>query len=111
MDKEEAEKKEIVKQYRALLRKIPGELNATDKKQLRLALEVAADAHKHMRRKSGEPYITHPVAVAEIAANLHFDAPSIMDALLHDVVEDTDASLKDVEVLFGKQVSKLVDGF
>ena len=74
------------------------------------AYHFAKKYHEPQVRKSGEPYITHPVAVAEIAANLHLDAPSIMAALLHDVVEDTEASLKDVEALFGKQVTKLVDG-
>ena len=74
------------------------------------AYHFAKKYHESQVRKSGEPYITHPVAVAEIAANLHLDAPSIMAALLHDVVEDTEASLKDVEALFGKQVTKLVDG-
>ncbi len=66
--KEEEERKEIVKQYRALLRKIPGNLTKEDKQQLRKAFDVAVDAHKNMRRKSGEPYILHPIAVARIAA-------------------------------------------
>ena len=74
------------------------------------AYHFAKKHHDPQVRRSGDPYITHPVAVAEIAANLHFDAPSIMAALLHDVVEDTEASLQDIEAIFGKQVAKLVDG-
>lgn len=74
------------------------------------AYRYSENCHKHQKRKSGEPYITHPVSVACIAAELHLDAPSIMAALLHDVVEDTEATLQDIEDRFGKQVSKLVDG-
>ena len=74
------------------------------------AYQFAYACHSDQKRRSGEPYITHPVSVACIAATLHLDAPSIMSALLHDVVEDTSATLKDVESEFGKQVAKLVDG-
>lgn len=74
------------------------------------AYHYAFDCHIDQKRRSGEPYITHPVSVACIAANLHLDGPSIIAALLHDVVEDTPATLKDVETKFGKQVANLVDG-
>jgi len=74
------------------------------------AYNYASECHIDQKRRSGEPYITHPVSVACIAANLHLDAPSIIAALLHDVVEDTPATLKEVESQFGKQVTKLVDG-
>lgn len=74
------------------------------------AYNYAFECHIDQKRRSGEPYITHPVSVACIAANLHLDAPSIIAALLHDVVEDTSATLKEVESQFGKQVTKLVDG-
>ena len=74
------------------------------------AYNYAFECHIDQKRRSGEPYITHPVSVACIAANLHLDAPSIIAALLHDVVEDTPATLQEVESQFGKQVTKLVDG-
>ena len=74
------------------------------------AYNYAFECHIDQKRRSGEPYITHPVSVACIAANLHLDTPSIIAALLHDVVEDTPATLKEVESQFGKQVTKLVDG-
>ena len=74
------------------------------------AYHYAFECHVDQKRRSGEPYITHPVSVACIAANLHLDGPSIIAALLHDVVEDTPATLKEVESKFGKQVKKLVDG-
>ena len=74
------------------------------------AYNYAFECHIDQKRRSGEPYITHPVSVACIAANLHLDGPSIIAALLHDVVEDTPATLKEVESKFGKQVAKLVDG-
>ncbi len=74
------------------------------------AYHYAFECHIDQKRRSGEAYITHPVSVACIAANLHLDGPSIIAALLHDVVEDTPATLKEVESKFGKQVAKLVDG-
>ena len=74
------------------------------------AYHYAFECHIDQKRRSGEPYITHPVSVACIAAKLHLDGPSIVAALLHDVVEDTPATLKEVESKFGKQVAKLVDG-
>lgn len=85
-------------------------LKKTEIQDVYKAYDYAFECHIDQKRRSGEPYITHPVSVACIAANLHLDAPSIIAALLHDVVEDTPATLKEVESQFGKQVAKLVDG-
>ena len=74
------------------------------------AYEFGAKAHEGQRRKSGEPYITHPVAVAQDLADMHLDAEAIVAAILHDVVEDTDASLDEIEKQFGGDVAMIVDG-
>lgn len=80
-------------------------------KQIRKAFEIAVDAHKEMRRKSGEPYIYHPIAVAMIAVQeMNLDATSIICALLHDVVEDTEITLEEITKYFGVQVAKIIDG-
>lgn len=94
----------------SLTKSIQSYLNKKEIQAIYKAYHFAKESHVHQKRKSGAPYITHPVAVATMAANLHLDAPSIMAALLHDVVEDTDASIEEIEVLFGCQVSTLVDG-
>jgi len=78
--------------------------------QVMRAYEFGADAHKGQSRKSGEPYITHPVAVAQELADMHLDVQAITAAILHDVVEDTEASLDDIEEQFGHEVAQLVDG-
>ncbi len=107
----EAEKKEILKRYRALLRACKSTLQRGDKKEIRKAFDMALESHKDMRRKSGEPYIYHPIAVAQIAAEeIGLGTTSIVCALLHDVVEDTDISLEDVEREFGKKTAKIIDG-
>jgi GTP pyrophosphokinase len=107
----EAEKKEILKRYRALLRASKSTLQKGDKRMIRRAFEMALDSHKDMRRKSGEPYIYHPIAVAQIAAEeIGLGTTSIVCALLHDVVEDTDITLEDIEMEFGKKVAKIIDG-
>ena len=107
----EAEKQEILKRYRALLRASKSTLQKGDKKEIRKAFEMALESHKDMRRKSGEPYIYHPIAVAQIAADeIGLGTTSIVCALLHDVVEDTDISLEDVEREFGKKAAKIIDG-
>jgi len=78
---------------------------------LRLAFEMAADAHKTMRRKSGEPYILHPIAVARIAAEeIGLGVRSTICALLHDTVEDTDLTLEDIEIAFGPEIARIIDG-
>lgn len=107
----EAEKKEILKRYRALLRACKPTLQKGDKQMIRKAFDMALESHKDMRRKSGEPYIYHPIAVAQIAAEeIGLGTTSIVCALLHDVVEDTEVSLLDIELIFGKKVSKIIDG-
>ena len=107
----EKENKEIAKQYKELLRISYQTLSAADKKMIRQAFDVAVDAHKDQRRKSGEAYIFHPIAVAKIVASeIGLDATSICAALLHDVVEDTEYTLVDIEQMFGETVARIVDG-
>lgn len=107
----ETEKKEILKRYRALLRACKSTLQRGDKKEIRKAFDMALESHKDMRRKSGEPYIYHPIAVAQIAAEeIGLGTTSIVCALLHDVVEDTDITLEDIEREFGKKTAKIIDG-
>lgn len=107
----EAEKKEILKRYRALLRACKPTMQKGDKRMIRLAFDMALESHQDMRRKSGEPYIYHPIAVAQIAAEeIGLGTTSIVCALLHDVVEDTDITLEDIEREFGKKVAKIIDG-
>jgi GTP pyrophosphokinase len=108
----EKEKTAITKAYKELLRVSYRMLTAEDKKLVRKAFDVAVDAHKEQRRKSGEAYIFHPIAVAKIVAQeIGMDATSIAAALLHDVVEDNeDYSIADIEQLFGETVAKIVDG-
>ena len=107
----EAEKKEILKRYRALLRACKPTMQKGDKKMIRRAFDMALESHQDMRRKSGEPYIYHPIAVAQIAAEeIGLGTTSIVCALLHDVVEDTDITLEDIEREFGKKTAKIIDG-
>ena len=107
----ELENKEIAKQYKELLRISYRSLTDDDKTLIRQAFETAVDAHKEQRRKSGEAYIFHPIAVAKIVASeIGLDATSIAAALLHDVVEDTDYTLNDIEQMFGETVARIVDG-
>ena len=107
----EAENKELTRQYKKLLRISYQTLSTEDKKMIRKAFEIALDAHKDQRRKSGEAYIFHPIAVAQIVAQeIGLDATSIASALLHDVVEDTSYTLADLEQLFGETVARIVDG-
>ena len=107
----EQENKAIAAEYRNLLRISYQTLSAEDKKLIRLAFDTAVDAHKEQRRKSGEAYIFHPIAVAKIVASeIGLDATSIAAALLHDVVEDTDYTLNDMEQLFGETVARIVAG-
>jgi guanosine-3',5'-bis(diphosphate) 3'-pyrophosphohydrolase len=105
------EKNEIIRHYRALLRSLRPKLKKGDKELVRQAFEMAAEAHKTMRRKSGEPYILHPIAVAMICVEeIGLGVRSTICALLHDTVEDTDITLEDVEREFGIEISKIVDG-
>ena len=107
----EQENKAIAKQYKELLKISYQTLTEDDKKLIRLAFDTAVDAHKEQRRKSGEAYIFHPIAVAKIVASeIGMDATSIAAALLHDVVEDTEYTLEDIERMFGDTVARIVDG-
>ena len=107
----EIENKEIAKQYKKLLKISYRTLSKEDKKLIRNAFDIAVDAHKEQRRKSGEAYIFHPIAVAKIVASeIGLDSTSIAAALLHDVVEDTDYTLADIEQMFGEGVARIVDG-
>ncbi|MDX1277974.1 bifunctional (p)ppGpp synthetase/guanosine-3',5'-bis(diphosphate) 3'-pyrophosphohydrolase [Oceanihabitans sediminis] len=108
----EKENAAITKAYKELLRVSYRTLSTEDKKLIRKAFDVAVDAHKEQRRKSGEAYIFHPIAVAKIVAQeIGLDATSIAAALLHDVVEDNeDYTVQDIERLFGETVAKIVDG-
>jgi GTP pyrophosphokinase len=108
---EEQEKRLILREYRALLRSLKPKLKAGDKEHVRDAFEMAAEAHKTMRRKSGEPYILHPLAVSRICVEeIGLGVRSTICALLHDVVEDTDISLEDIERDFGSEIARIVDG-
>jgi len=99
---EEQEKKLILREYRGLLRSLKAKLKKGDKELVREAFEVAADAHKTMRRKSGEPYILHPLAVARICIEeIGLGVRSTICSLLHDTVEDTDVTLDEIERRFG----------
>jgi guanosine-3',5'-bis(diphosphate) 3'-pyrophosphohydrolase len=107
----EEEKKEIASRYKDMLKDTYQTLSNEDKLMIRKAFDIAADAHKNQRRKTGEPYIYHPIAVAKIVANeIGLGAHSIAAALLHDVVEDTDYSFADIEQIFGETITKIVNG-
>ena len=107
----EEENKAIAREYKELLRISYQTLSDEDKKLIRLAFDTAVDAHKNQRRKRGEPYIFHPIAVAKIVASqIGLDAIAIASALLHDVVEDTDYTIEDMERLFGNTVAHIVEG-
>jgi GTP pyrophosphokinase len=108
----EQENAAIAKAYKELLKVSYQTLTREDKKLIRHAFEVALDAHKDQRRKSGEAYIFHPLAVAKIVAQeIGLDATSIAAALLHDVVEDNpNYTIIDIEQLFGETVARIVDG-
>jgi GTP pyrophosphokinase len=93
-----------------LISKIEGYLPPEQVERVREAFDYAEVAHKGQKRQSGEAYITHPVAVADILADLHLDGPTLTAAILHDVVEDTPSSMAEVEQKFGKEVAELVDG-
>ncbi len=102
----------IAKEYKELLKISYRTLSAADKKIIRKAFDVAVDAHKDQRRKSGEAYIFHPISVAKIVASeIGLDATSIAAALLHDVVEDCENyNISDIEQLFGETIARIVNG-
>jgi GTP pyrophosphokinase len=108
---EEEEKKLILREYRALLRALKQRLKKGDKAMLRRAFEISVDAHRDMRRKSGEPYILHPLAVSRIVVEeVGLGVTSAICALLHDVVEDTEITLEDITQEFGASYAKIIDG-
>lgn len=108
---EELEKKEILNRYKKLLTTSRRRLEKGDKELIRKAFELAVEAHKDMRRKTGEPYIYHPIAVAQICAEeIGLGTTSIICGLLHDTVEDTEITLADIEGMFGERVAKIIDG-
>ncbi len=108
---EAIENKEIIKRYRNLLRVWYTRKNPEDKKLVRKAFNLAVKAHNGVRRKSGEPYIYHPLEVARISAGeIGLGTTSIICALLHDVVEDTEYTLNDIREMFGKDVARIIDG-
>ncbi|MCI2228116.1 RelA/SpoT family protein [Polaribacter sp. MSW13] len=107
----EEENKEIANRYKDLLKGTYEVLSTDDKKLIRKAFDIAVDAHSKQRRKTGEPYIFHPIAVAKIVAmEIGLGATSIAAALLHDVVEDTEYTIDDMEQLFGETIARIVNG-
>src|SRR5690554_5371563 len=107
----EEENKAIAKEYKELLRISYQTLSDKDKKLIRKAFDVAVEAHKDQRRKSGEAYIFHPIAVAKIVASeIGLGATSIASALLHDVVEDTDITVEQIEEMFNPKIAQIVAG-
>ncbi|MGE4290121.1 MAG: bifunctional (p)ppGpp synthetase/guanosine-3',5'-bis(diphosphate) 3'-pyrophosphohydrolase [Salinivirgaceae bacterium] len=106
-----AEKKLILREFQELLSLADSFTNAEQKESIRKAFNMAYDAHLNIRRKSGEPYILHPIAVARIATHeIGLGTKSIIASLLHDVVEDTDITVEDIEHQFGPKISAIVDG-
>jgi GTP diphosphokinase / guanosine-3',5'-bis(diphosphate) 3'-diphosphatase len=107
----EKEKQEILARYRGLLRALKGDRKREDVLRIRKAFNIALEAHKDQRRKTGEPYIYHPIAVARICAEeIGLGPTSVLCALLHDTVEDTDLTLDDVKELFGPTEATIIDG-
>jgi len=101
----------IQRSYRNLLKSIKSDLSKEDRDNIRQAYEIAVQAHAKQRRKSGEPYILHPIEVARICAEeIGLGPTAIVAALLHDVVEDTDVTLNDIKIQFGEKISRIVDG-
>ena len=108
----EQEKRELLVRYKKLVKALSHSMKGKeDQQRIHKAYEVAVDAHREMRRKSGEPYIYHPIAVAQICAEeIGLGVTSAICGLLHDTVEDTQLTLEDIESLFGKDVAKIIDG-
>ncbi|MEM1220480.1 MAG: HD domain-containing protein, partial [Bacteroidota bacterium] len=111
LDIQEDEKKLIQRAYRQLLKTIDGRMDDTDRHNVRMAYEIAVQAHSSQRRKSGEPYILHPIEVARICSEeIGLGPTAVVSALLHDVVEDTDVTLEDIREKFGERIARIVDG-
>lgn len=111
LDPIEKENQEISRRYKDMLQHTYQTLTKDDKKLIRKAFDLAVDAHKDQRRKTGEPYIFHPIEVAKIVADeIGLGATSIAAALMHDVVEDTDYTLEDIKEIFGEKIARIIDG-
>ena len=93
-----------------LVSKLEGYLDPEEVERVQEAYDFAFQAHQGQRRRSGEPYITHPVAVADLLADLHLDSQTLMAAILHDVIEDTPTLKEEITTRFGREVAELVDG-
>src|SRR6478736_6479959 len=107
----EKENTEIIRRYRKLLKVAKPFLKDDDAKIIKKAFNTSLNAHKEMRRRSGEPYIYHPLAVAQIATEeIGLGTTSIVSALLHDVVEDTEWEVSDIDREFGPKIAKIIDG-
>lgn len=107
----EQENKEILARYRDLIANTYRTLDEEQNKLIRKAFDIALDAHKDQRRKSGEPYIYHPIEVAKIVANeIGLGATSIACALLHDVIEDSEYTYEDIRKIFGEKIADIVNG-
>ena len=105
------ENKMILNAYRGVLRSIKTSRTKEETKSIRKAFNMAVEAHKDMRRRSGEPYIFHPLAVARICAEeIGLGPTSVVCAFLHDTVEDTSLTLEDIDTLFGPSVRNIIDG-
>ena len=108
---DKAERQLIQRAYRKLLRAVKTPMTDDDKNNIRRAFELAVAAHKEQRRKSGEPYIMHPIEVARICAEeIGLGPTALVCALLHDVVEDTDVTIEEIEEQFGPIIARIVDG-
>lgn len=107
----EAERKQILTEYRSLLKSLDASVTKQDRRLVRMAFEMAAEAHKDMRRKSGEPYILHPISVAKIVTKeIGLGTTAIICSLLHDTVEDTELTLEEIKSYFGAKVAEIIDG-
>ena len=103
--------RQIAREYKNLLKVSYQTLNENDKDLIRNALDIAIDAHKNQYRKSGEPYIFHPISVSKIVAEkIGLDANSIAAALLHDVVEDSEYNIEKIKSVFGEKIARIVEG-
>ena len=102
----EEEDKEINKRFKSLLKSMKDRMDDEDKELITRAFNLAKDAHAEVRRKSGEPYIYHPIAVAQIVADeIRLGPKSVASALIHDVVEDSDYTLEDIERIFDEETA------
>ena len=96
--------------YEDLMQKINENCHNIDKDMVKRAYDLACDAHKEQKRESGEPYVTHPVDVASILAEMGMDTSTIVAGLLHDVIEDTEYTYEDIKNSFNEEIANLVQG-